>query len=65
MYHAWPRRPMATAGVADPPLGSRGRAPAPNFEGAQSSPARISADGTRLFVVNTSDARLAVDEAWA
>jgi YVTN family beta-propeller protein len=31
-----------------------------NFEGAQTNPVRISADGTRLFVVNTPDARLAV-----
>jgi YVTN family beta-propeller protein len=31
-----------------------------NFEGAQTSPVRISADGTRLYVVNTPDARLAV-----
>jgi YVTN family beta-propeller protein len=31
-----------------------------NFEGAQTSPMRMSADGTRLYVVNTPDARLAV-----
>ena len=31
-----------------------------NFEGAHTSPVRIAADGTRLFVVNTPDARLAV-----
>jgi YVTN family beta-propeller protein len=31
-----------------------------NFEGAQTTPVRISADGSRLFVVNTPDARVAV-----
>ncbi|HTT62891.1 MAG TPA: beta-propeller fold lactonase family protein [Bryobacteraceae bacterium] len=31
-----------------------------NFEGAQTNPVRISADGTRLFAVNTPDARLSV-----
>lgn len=31
-----------------------------NFEGAQTSPVRLSPDGTRLFAVNTPDARLSV-----
>src|SRR5205807_9366018 len=31
-----------------------------NFEGKQTSPIRLSPDGTRLFVVNTPDARLSV-----
>jgi YVTN family beta-propeller protein len=31
-----------------------------NFEGAQTSPIRLSPDGTRLFAVNTPDARLSV-----
>ncbi len=31
-----------------------------NFEGAQTSPVRLSADGARLFAVNTPDARLSV-----
>src|SRR5262245_33200258 len=31
-----------------------------NFEGKQSSPIRLSPDGTRLFAVNTPDARLSV-----
>jgi YVTN family beta-propeller protein len=31
-----------------------------NFEGAQTNPVRLSADGTRLFAVNTPDARLSV-----
>ncbi|HEX8186268.1 MAG TPA: beta-propeller fold lactonase family protein, partial [Blastocatellia bacterium] len=31
-----------------------------NFEGAQTSPARLSPDGSRLFAVNTPDARLSV-----
>lgn len=31
-----------------------------NFEGKQTSPVRVSADGTRLFAVNTPDARLSV-----
>jgi YVTN family beta-propeller protein len=31
-----------------------------NFEGAQTNPIRLSADGTRLFAVNTPDARLSV-----
>ncbi len=31
-----------------------------NFEGAQTSPVRLSADGTHLFAVNTPDARLSV-----
>src|SRR5205085_5679913 len=29
-----------------------------NFEGKQTSPIRLSADGTRLFAVNTPDARV-------
>jgi YVTN family beta-propeller protein len=31
-----------------------------NFEGAQTNPIRLSADGTRLFAVNTPDARLSI-----
>src|SRR5580765_2431215 len=31
-----------------------------NFEGKQTSPIRLSPDGTRLFAVNTPDARLSV-----
>jgi DNA-binding beta-propeller fold protein YncE len=31
-----------------------------NFEGAQTAPVRLSPDGTRLFAVNTPDARLSV-----
>lgn len=31
-----------------------------NFEGAQTNPIRLSADGTRLFAVNTPDARVSV-----
>src|ERR1051325_8652452 len=31
-----------------------------NFEGKQTNPIRLSPDGTRLFVVNTPDARLSV-----
>ena len=31
-----------------------------NFEGKQTSPVRLSSDGTRLFAVNTPDARLSV-----
>jgi hypothetical protein len=31
-----------------------------NFEGAQTSPVRLSADGSRLFAVNTPDARVSV-----
>src|SRR5687768_3539903 len=31
-----------------------------NFEGKQVSPVRVSPDGTRLFAVNTPDARLSV-----
>src|SRR5215207_4498449 len=31
-----------------------------NFEGAQTSPIRLSPGGTRLFAVNTADARLSV-----
>src|SRR5215472_17090514 len=31
-----------------------------NFEGKQTSPMRLSADGMRLFAVNTPDARLSV-----
>src|SRR5580765_462649 len=31
-----------------------------NFEGKQTSPVRLSADGTRLLAVNTPDARLSV-----
>ena len=31
-----------------------------NFEGSQTSPVRVSPDGSRLFAVNTPDARLSV-----
>jgi YVTN family beta-propeller protein len=31
-----------------------------NFEGSQTNPIRLSVDGTRLFAVNTADARLSV-----
>ena len=31
-----------------------------NFEGKQAAPVRLSPDGTRLFAVNTPDARLSV-----
>ena len=31
-----------------------------NFEGKQTAPVRLSPDGTRLFAVNTPDARLSV-----
>jgi YVTN family beta-propeller protein len=31
-----------------------------NFEGKQTNPVRLSPDGTRLFAVNTPDARLSV-----
>src|SRR3569832_2054547 len=31
-----------------------------NFEGSQTNPVRLSADGSRLFAVNTPDARLSV-----
>src|SRR5207249_4641497 len=31
-----------------------------NFEGKQTSPVRLSSDGTKLFAVNTPDARLSV-----
>src|SRR4051812_17605159 len=31
-----------------------------NFEGAQTHPIRLSGDGTRLYAVNTADARLSV-----
>src|SRR5437899_12202600 len=31
-----------------------------NFEGKQTHPIRLSADGTRLFAVNTPDARLSI-----
>ncbi|HXI42233.1 MAG TPA: beta-propeller fold lactonase family protein [Bryobacteraceae bacterium] len=36
-----------------------------NFEGAQTNPIRLSPDGTRLFVVNTADARLSVFDVTA
>jgi len=38
----------------------RGQTSYVNFEGKQTSPVRLSADGTRLFAVNTPDARLSV-----
>jgi YVTN family beta-propeller protein len=36
-----------------------------NFEGAQTNPVRLSPDGTRLFAVNTPDARLSVFDLLA
>lgn len=36
-----------------------------NFEGAQTNPIRLSSDGTRLFAVNTPDARLSVFDLTA
>jgi DNA-binding beta-propeller fold protein YncE len=35
-----------------------------NFEGAQTNPIRISADGTRLFAVNTPNGTLSVFDAY-
>jgi len=43
----------ATQSVSSPPAYV-------NFEGAQTNPVRLSPDGTRLFAVNTPDARLSV-----
>lgn len=42
---AWPQNPLSTY---------------TNFEGSQTTPLRISADGTRLYAVNTGAARLSV-----
>ncbi len=39
---------------------SQGQGSYVNFEGKQTSPVRLSADGTRLFAVNTPDAKLSV-----
>src|SRR6267154_2463074 len=41
-------------------LGARAQGSYVNFEGKQTSPLRLSSDGTRLFAVNTPDARLSV-----
>ena len=42
------------------PIITYGQSTYVNFEGKQTSPIRLSADGTRLFAVNTPDARLSV-----
>jgi len=46
--------------VALLPAAASGQGSYVNFEGKQTSPVRLSADGTRLFAVNTPDARLSV-----
>ena len=46
--------------LAAVPLAAQAPSSYVNFEGAQVNPVRISADGTRLFVVNTPNATLSV-----
>jgi YVTN family beta-propeller protein len=48
------------AAVALLPTAALARGSYVNFEGKQTSPVRLSADGTRLFAINTPDARLSV-----
>src|SRR5215831_9530692 len=50
----------ATAGTLWPPPQVCAQSSYVNFEGKQTSPIRLSPDGTRLFAVNTPDARLSV-----
>ncbi|PWU17466.1 MAG: hypothetical protein C5B50_11240 [Verrucomicrobia bacterium] len=47
-------------GIFFPPILALAGSTYVNFEGKQTSPVRLSADGTRLFAVNTPDARLSV-----
>jgi YVTN family beta-propeller protein len=60
---ALPEAEPAVAPAADEPARTAEAATAgsfTNFEGAQTNPVRVSADGTRLYVVDTPDARLSV-----
>lgn len=64
MTHPWPNRAIATAMVMTLLLmlnpASVGGQTYVNFEGKQTRPICLSPDGTRLFAVNTPDARLSV-----
>ena len=54
---------LVLLGVLSSRMMTRAQAPAPvfaNFEEAQTNPIRLSADGTRLFAVNTANASLSV-----
>jgi len=54
---------LALLAVLSSRMITRAQAPAPvfaNFEEAQTNPVRLSADGTRLFAVNTANASLSV-----
>jgi YVTN family beta-propeller protein len=54
---------IAALGVLSSRMITHAQAPAPafaNFEEAQTNPVRLSADGTRLFAVNTANASLSV-----
>src|SRR5215472_10257319 len=56
--HSIVTRSLLLAGMLGTVLSSSGAYV--NFEGKQTSPLRLSADGSRLFAVNTPDARLSV-----
>ncbi|MEO8427375.1 MAG: hypothetical protein ABI651_09715 [Verrucomicrobiota bacterium] len=51
---------LATALVTQPLTNGIGQVAYVNFEGKQTNPLRLSPDGSRLFAVNTPDARLSV-----
>jgi YVTN family beta-propeller protein len=54
---------IALLGLVSLHMTTRAQAPAPafaNFEEAQTNPVRLSADGTRLYAVNTANASLSV-----
>src|SRR4051794_26591225 len=57
---------LVCAGVVVVSQQTRAQVPAAsyvNFEARHTNPIRLSADGTRLFAVNSADARLAVFDA--
>lgn len=62
LIQTFARRALFLLALLSPLADSRPASAQPyvNFEGKQTSPVRLSADGTRLFTVNTPDNRLSV-----
>src|SRR5689334_13220102 len=59
-HRTFSRSVLALAGFAMAALSLQAQSSYVNFEGKQTNPVRLSPDGTRLFAVNTPDARLSV-----
>ena len=60
MKQVWARSAIAAACAMGPLTAQVPPSEFVNFEGAQTNPIRISADGTRLFAVNTPNGTVSV-----